>query len=108
MTVPEPGYDDPGINSAAVELLRRHEAQEPEANITSAIRDFLTATGLTKPEELVKENPPVDSSRQAVDLTALDTFLELKQHIGTHGNPHPDHVAQLDGYLKQSDHAARF
>ena len=42
-----------------------------------------------------------------MDLTALDTFLELKQGIGTHGNPHPDHVAQLDGYLKQSEHAGR-
>ena len=42
-----------------------------------------------------------------MDLTALDTFLELKQGIGTHGNPHPDHVAQLDGYLKQSEHASR-
>ena len=81
--------------------------QEPEANITSAVRDFLTSTGLTKPEEIVEENPPSNSSRQAVDLTALDNFLELKQRIGTHGNPHPDHVAQLDGYLKQSEDAGR-
>ena len=100
-------YDDPGSTAAAVELLRRHDAQEPEANITSAVRDFLTATGLAKPEEIDEENPPSDSSRQAVDLTALDTFVELKQRIGTHGNPHPDHVAQLDGYLKESEDAGR-
>ena len=98
-------YDDPGSTAAAVELLRWHDGQEPEANITSAVRDFLTATGLTKPEEIVEENPPSDSSRQVVDLTTLDTFLELKQRIGIHGNPHPDHVAQLDGYLKQSEDA---
>ena len=107
MTAPEPHYDDPGSTAAAAELLRRHDAQEPEANITSAVRDFLTATGLTRHEEIVEENPPSDSSRQAVDLTALDTFLELKQRIGTHGSPHPDHVAQLDGYLKQSEDAGR-
>ena len=107
MTGSELRYDDLGSTAAAVELLRRHDAQEPEANITSAVRDFLTSTGLTKPEEIVEENPPSDSSRQAVDLTALDTFLELKQRIGTHGNPHPDHVAQLDGYLKQSEDAGR-
>ena len=107
MTGSELHYDDPNSTAAAVELLRRHDAQEPEANITSAVRDFLTATGLTKPEEIVEENPPTDSSRQAVDLTALDTFLELKQRIGTHGHPHPDHVAQLDGYLKQSEDAGR-
>ena len=107
MTESELRYDDPGGTAAAVELLRRHDAQEPEANITSAVRDFLTSTGLTKPEEIVEENPPSNSSQQAVDLTALDTFLELKQRIGTHGNPHPDHVAQLDGYLKQSEDAGR-
>ena len=107
MTGSELRYDDPGGTAAAVELLRRHDAQEPEANITSAVRDFLTSTGLTKPEEIVEENPPSNSSRQAVDLTAMDTFLELKQRIGTHGNPHPDHVAQLDGYLKQSEDAGR-
>ena len=107
MTGSELRYDDPGSTTAAVELLRRHDAQEPEANITSAVRDFLTSTGLTKPEDIVEENPPSDSSRQAVDLTALDTFLELKQRIGTQSNPHPDHVAQLDGYLKQSEEAGR-
>jgi hypothetical protein len=103
MTVPEPRYDDPDCTTAAVELLRRHEVQEPEANITSATRSFLIATGLARTEE----NPPSDSSRQAVVLTALDTFLESKQRIGTHGNPHPDHVAQLDSYLKQLEDAGR-
>ena len=107
MITSEPRYDDPVSTAAAVELLRRHEAQEPEANITTAIRDFLRATGLARADEIVEENPPSDSSRQAVDLTALDTFLESKQRIGTHGNPHPDHVAQLDGYLKQSENAGR-
>ena len=76
MTESELRYDDPGGTAAAVELLRRHDAQEPEANITSAVRDFLTSTGLTKPEEIVEENPPSNSSRQAVDLTALDTFIQ--------------------------------
>ena len=46
MTGPEPRYDDPGSNAAAVELLRRHKVQEAEANITSAIRNFFIATSL--------------------------------------------------------------
>ena len=31
---------------------------EPEANITSALRDFLVLTGLVKPGDVVEENPP--------------------------------------------------
>ena len=31
---------------------------EPEANITSAVRDFLVLTGLVKPGDVVEENPP--------------------------------------------------
>lgn len=44
MTGPEPHYDDQGITSGAVELLRRHEAQEPEAHITSTVRTLPTIT----------------------------------------------------------------
>ena len=107
MTVPEPRYDDQSITAAAVEMLRRHEAQEPEANITSAVRAFLTITGLARTEESREEIPPSDSFRQAVELTALDPFLESKQHIVPRANVHPDHVTQLDGYLKQSVEAGR-
>ena len=97
--------NDPNSKNAAAEILRRHDKGEPEANITSAVRNFLTLTGLVKDEEIVEENPPAQGSRRAVDLTALDTFIEFKRRIGTAGgfNPDPKNVDQLDDYLAQSE-----
>ena len=85
-------------------MLWRHENFEAEANVTSAVRDFLIATGLAASEEIVEENPPSEGSRRAVDLTALDTFIEVKRRISTaaNGYPNADYVKQLDDYLAQS------
>ena len=93
-------YNDPRYAQAAAEILRRHDNGEPEANITSAVRDFLIVTGLVMPDEIVEENPPAQGSRRAVDLAALDTFIEFKRRIGTAGgfNPNPEYVQQLDDY----------
>ena len=82
--------NDPRYKQAAAEILRRHDKGEPEANITSAVRNFLTVTGLVKDEEIVEENPPAEGSRRAVDLAALDTFIEFKRRIGTTGGFNPD------------------
>ena len=101
--------NDLNCAEAAADILRRHNRAEPEANITSAVRNFLTATGLTRNEEIVEENPPAEGSRHAVDLTALDTFIEFKRRIGTAGgfNPDPENVRQLDDYLVQSQEQGR-
>ena len=102
-------YNDPRYAHAAAEILRRHDNGEPEANITSAVRDFLILTGLASGEEMVEENPPAQGSRRAVDLTALDTFIEFKRRIGTAGgfNPNAEYVQQLDDYLEQSEKQGR-
>ena len=76
--------NNPKYRNSASEILRRHDNFEPEANITSAVRDFLILTGLARSEEIIEENPPSDASRRAVDLTALDTFIEFKRRISTH------------------------
>ena len=96
------------VESAAA-ILRRHENFEAEANITTAVRDFLILTGLAKGDEIIEENPPSDGSRRAVDLTALDTFIEFKRRIGTAGgfNPDPAHVEQIDDYLELSKSAGK-
>ena len=96
--------NDPRFRHAAAEILRRHDSFQPEANITSAVRDFLILTGLARSEEIIEENPPSEASRRAVDLTALDTFIEFKRRIGTApgGEPDPENVRQLDDYLAQS------
>ena len=102
-------YNDPRCAQAAAEILRRHDAGEPEANITSAVRDFLIATGLASSEEMVEENPPAQGSRRAVDLAALDTFIEFKRRIGTGGgfSPNAEYVQQIDDYLAQSEEQGR-
>ena len=102
-------YNDPQYAESAAEILRRHDNAEPEANITSAVRDFLIATRLARPSEIVEENPPAQGSRRAVDLTALDTFIEFKRRIGTTGglDPSPEYVEQLDDYLSQSEKQGR-
>ncbi len=101
--------NDPKHQAAAAEILRRHNNGEPEANITTAVRDFLITTNLVNPNQIVEENPPAEGSRRAVDLTALDTFIEFKRRIGTTGgfNPDPKNVDQLDDYLAQSEKQGR-
>ena len=96
--------NDIRYRDAAAEILSRHDALQAEANITSAVRDFLIRTGLARSGEIVEENPPSDTSRRAVDLTALDTFIEFKRRIGTtsSGEPDPQNVNQLDDYLADS------
>ena len=96
--------NDSRYPECAGEILRRHENGEAEANITSTVRDFLILTGLAKSHQIIEENPPSGGSRKAVDLTALDTFIEFKRRIGTTGgfNPDPANVAQLDAYLELS------
>ena len=97
--------NDERYPDAAERILRRHDLNEPEANITSAIRDFLILTNLAKSDEIVEEKAPTLGARTAVDLTALDTFVEIKRRIGTTPgfDPDPDNVEQLDGYLEQSE-----
>ena len=96
--------------SLAGRILQRHNSGEPEANITSAVRDFLIGTGLVRSEEIIEENPPsADGSRLAVDLTALDTFVEVKRRIGTTAGfePNPQYVQQIDDYLAESANSGR-
>ena len=73
------------------------------------MRDFLIVTGLVRADEIVEENPPAQGSRRAVDLAALDTFIEFKRRIGTAGgfNPNAEYVQQLDDYLEQSEEQGR-
>ena len=97
--------EDPKHEEKAEWILRQYGNYAIEANITSAIRDFLIETGLAQADEIVEENPPSDGSRRAVDLTALDTFIEVKRRIGTASgfSPNSEYVRQLDDYLEESE-----
>ena len=59
-------YNDPRYARAATEVRRRHDNGEAEANITSAVRDFLIVTGLVKGDEVVEEN--LSAQRSPRDL----------------------------------------
>lgn len=99
---------DARCREAAAELLRRHLNHEQAANITSAVRNFLTLTGLVESGEITEEIPPGPGSRHAVDLASLNTYIESKRRIGAPAGiaPDPENVRQLDGYLEEA-HAAR-
>ena len=100
-----PDISNPKFKQLAAAILQRHALNEAEANITSAIRDFLIETQLAKSHEIVEENPPSDATRRAVDLTALDTFVEVKRRVSNMQagfNPDPGYVKQLDDYLALS------
>ena len=100
-------YNDPLGRDAAADMLRRHDDFDTEASISSAIRYFLTQTGLAKSGEIEEENSPAEGSRQAVDLTALDTFIEVKRRIGNGAVPNDDNVRQIDEYLRKSEKTSR-
>ena len=58
---------DPQYPLAAEAILARHNRGDysgslNETNITSAIRDFLTDTGLAQRDQIVEENPPSQGS----------------------------------------------
>ena len=102
-------YTDPTYREAAADILHRYENLQAEANITSAIRDFLIKTKLARQDEIHEEKSPALGSRHAVDLTALDTFIEVKSRIGTNVGFVPDqrYVEQIDGYLAESGRQGR-
>ena len=70
------------MGNAAAEILRRHDKGEPEANITTAVRDFLTVTGLVKAEQIFEENPlhvEVSEAGAAAAARAAKQLERLRQ-----------------------------
>ena len=52
--------NDPKYRKGTAEIATRHDNFEPEANITSAVRDFLILTGLARREEPAFGRPEAD------------------------------------------------
>ena len=87
----------------AAPILERHnKAGVSEAEIGVAIRDFLINTGLVDSQEVDMEQKPSESSSGRVDLRTRDLIIEFKVRIGNQITPDPDHVQQLDDYLKEA------
>ena len=53
--MPQIDYNDPKYQTAAAAILQRRDTNESEANITSAVRDFLLSTRLVDPDEIAEE-----------------------------------------------------
>ena len=100
-------HDDAHCREIAAELLRRHEDMQPEANITSGIREFLVRTGLVESSDIREEIAPAEGSSTSVDLAALDTLIEVKRRIGNGIEPDGAHVGQLDAYLTAAMDASK-
>ena len=96
------------VTSAAAQILRRWHNYESEANITSAVRDFLVSADLAKPGDMEEETHPSDTSRNLVDLRTAGALIEVKRRIARGSNssvPNAEYVAQLDNYLLESQDA---
>ena len=83
-------------------ILERHEAAASEADIRSAVRDFLIHTGLAPESEIQQEEAPAPGESGRVDLRTRDVIFEFKRSIGNGIVPHTDYVTQLDDYLKSA------
>lgn len=80
-------------------ILDRHESAASEADIRSAVRDYLIQTGLAPESEIQQEEAPAPGESGRVDLRTRDVIIEFKRSIGNGINPHADYVKQLDDYL---------
>lgn len=91
-----PTATDPEVLEAARELLRRHDAMQPEANITSAARDLLVAMRFFERHELSEE---IMVGGRPVDLTGGTHIFETKRRVGLAGDVDSENLEQLDDYL---------
>ena len=80
-------------------ILDRHESAASEADIRSAVRDFLIQTGLAPESEIQQEEAPAPGESGRVDLRTRDVIIEFKRSIGNGIEPNAEYVDQLDGYL---------
>ena len=86
--------DSPGLRESARLMLQRHEEVASEADVRSAIANFLVASGLAPRDEIRME-------KNRIDLQTGDFVIEVKKRIGTGINPDPKWVDQLDRYLRE-------
>ena len=91
----------------AAEILRRHNQGDSEADIRSAVRDFIIQTGLVTASEVTQEESPTEAASGRVDLVARDAFFEFKRNLYSGAQIAPEHVRQLDDYLTDALTAGR-
>ena len=83
----------------AAEILRRHNRGDSEADIRSAVRDFIIQSGLVTASEVTQEESPTQAAAGRVDLVARDAFFEFKRNLYSGAQIAPEYITQLDDYL---------
>ena len=91
----------------AGEILRRHNRGDSEADIRSAVRDFIIQTNLVAANEVSQEESPTQGAAGRVDLVARDAFFEFKRNLYSGPSIDPEHINQLDNYLTDALTAGR-
>ena len=91
----------------AAEILRRHNQGDTEADIRSAVRDFIIQSGLVAAGEVTQEESPTQAATGRVDLVARDAFFEFKRNLYSGAQIAPEHIRQLDDYLTDALTAGR-
>ncbi|MCZ0954594.1 MAG: hypothetical protein OXJ56_18645, partial [Rhodospirillaceae bacterium] len=87
--------------------MRRHNQGDSEADIRSAVRDFIIQSGLVTASEVTQEESPTHAAAGRVDLVARDAFFEFKRNLYSGAQIAPEHVRQLDDYLTDALTAGR-
>ena len=91
----------------AAEILRRHNRGASEADIRSAVRDFIIQSGLVTASEVTQEESPTQAAAGRVDLVVRDAFFEFKRNLYSGAQIAPEHITQLDDYLTDALTAGR-
>ena len=91
----------------AAEILRRRNQGDSEADIRSAVRDFIIQSGLVAASDVTQEEFPTLAASGRVDLVARDVFFEFKRNLYTGAQIAPEYIRQLDDYLTDALTAGR-
>lgn len=80
----------------AAEVLGRHDQGDSEADIRSAVRDFIIQSGLVTASEVTQGESPTQAAPGRVDLVTQDAFFEFKRNLYSGTQIAPEYIRQLD------------
>ena len=82
-------------------VIERHRNGASENDIRTAFQRFTETCGIATLAEMSTEVPPGIGNTGRMDLYVHNTCIEFKKDILRTGAIAPEHIAQLDGYLKE-------
>ena len=82
-------------------VIERQKAGVSENDIRLSFVTFMVTAELATLDEMSTEAPPGAGNPGRMDLYVHNTCIEFKPNILKAGIPDPEHVAQLDGYIRK-------